>query len=104
VCVCIYIYVGPGFRGPAVTRVAKREIELHFRDVCVIPSRTHTRSDRPDGDEIPRTISPPRRLRFSVYTRILRVHVYVCHVHIHAPEFTVAEREKKKIRRGKKAL
>lgn len=44
----IYIYIGwPGFWGPAVTRVAKREIELHFGDVCVIPSRAHTRSGWP---------------------------------------------------------
>lgn len=60
VYIYIHTHVGPGFRGPAVTRVAKREIELHFRDVCVIPSCTHTHATvGADGDEIPRTITTP---------------------------------------------
>lgn len=64
----IYIHVGPGFRGPAVTGVAKREIELHFRDVCVIPSRTHTRSGWPVEMKFP--VLSPRRRRSVQYIRV----------------------------------
>jgi len=96
----IYIYihtkVGPGYRGLAVTWVAKREIELHFRDVCVIPSRAHTHTRRSGWPvEMKFPVLSPHNVRVYMYK-----HTYnrgVCgYVRTRATEFTVAWMEKKR--------
>jgi len=105
----IYIHteVGPGFRGPAVTRVAKREIELHFRDVCVIPSRAHTHAAlvgrwRRNSQYCIAT------QRAYMYIRIIAGCIWMCGyvgVCARAPEFTLAWTGKKKNKnKGRKNL